>query len=208
MAYDVERPPGRFAKRREASELRKALIFGSLLGASVAVSIALLLAGVSGVVSASVLLVVAYVANRFANDHLDAGIAWGKGGNGEVTVGRTLEALRSEGYVVMHDLDKGFAGNVDHLISGPTGAFMVETKFRRYNDDRDLARARRLAKHLARELDVSWVQPVVCFAARSYRPRNLKGVAVLGVDDLLPFIRSQRNPVVPFEVLAAFADKQ
>lgn len=208
MAYDVEREPGGFAKGREAAEYRRTLIFGCLLGASVIVAFALLVAGASGVVSALVLLSVAVVANRFANEHLDAGIRWGKGANGEVKVGRALECLRHEGYIVMHDLDKMVVGNIDHLVSGPTGAFMVETKFRRYDSDRDLAKARRAAQLVAEELQTTWVQPVMCFATRSYGPRTVKGVTVLGVSELVQYIRSQRNPLVSFHALARLADRQ
>ena len=103
--------------------------------------------------SALVLLAVAFVANHFANEHFDAGIRWGKGGNGEIKVGRALEDLRPDGYIVMHDLDKGVAGNIDHLISGPTGAFLVETKFRRYDSDDDLAKARRVARMVAESFE-------------------------------------------------------
>ena len=49
---------------------------------------------------------------------------------------------------------------------------------------------------------------MICFATRRYGPKTIKGVAVLGVDELVPYIRSQRNPVVPFDALANFADKQ
>ena len=184
------------------------LLYGLILGASIVVALGLLLAGASGVLSSAILLGVAYTANHFANQHLDIGIRWGKGGNAEVKVGRELEALRHEGFVVMHDLDQGVAGNVDHLVSGPTGAFMIETKFRRYDSERDLARARRVAQALARELQVSWVQPVICFATRRYGPRNVRGVTVLGVEELIAFIKAQRNPVVAFEALARFADTQ
>ena len=208
MAYDVGREPGGFAKGREAAEYRRTLIFGCLLGASIIVSFALLLAGASGFVSALVLLAIGYVANDFANDHLDAGIRWGKGGSGEVKVGRVLERLRHEGYFVMHDLDQVVAGNIDHLVSGPTGAFMVETKFRRYDNDSDLAKARRTAQVVAGELQTAWVQPVICFATRRYGPKTIKDVTVLGVSELVPYIRSQRNPVVAFDALARFADKQ
>jgi len=208
MAYDVERAPGSFAKEREATELRMTLIFGILLAAVVLLSLALLLAGATGVISALILLAVAYVANHLGSTHLDAGTRWGKGGNGEIKVGRALEGLRRDGFVVMHDLHKGLAGNIDHLVCGPTGAFMVETKFRRYDNDSDLAKARRVAQMVAGELRTAWVQPVICFATRRYGPKTIKGVTVLGVDELVPYIRSQRNPVVAFDALARFADTQ
>jgi hypothetical protein len=208
VAYDVEREPGSFAKRREALELRMAALFGCLVGAAVFVSLALIVAGASGVVAALLLVAVAYVAKDFASEHLNAAVKWGKGGNGEAKVGGVLEGLRREGYFVMHDLEEGVPGNVDHLVSGPTGTFLVETKFRRYDSDGDLARARRVAYLVATQLRTPWVQPVICFATRSYGPRETKGVVLVGVDQLVPFIRSQRNATVSFEALTAFADQQ
>lgn len=183
------------------------LIFGFLLGASLLVSLALLLAGSAGVISSLALLAAAYVANLFAGERLESAIRWRKGGNGEAKVGALLDTLRHEEFVVMHDLDKVVAGNIDHLVVGPTGAFMVETKFRRY-DDRDLPKAKRTAAMLANELGSAWVQPVICFATRSYGPRNVRGVTVVGVDGLLSYIRSQNSPVVPCDRLARFADSQ
>lgn len=46
---------------------------------------------------------------------------------GEKVVGQQLEALRSEGYAVFHDLI-GENFNVDHAIIGPAGVFTIETK--------------------------------------------------------------------------------
>jgi hypothetical protein len=46
---------------------------------------------------------------------------------GEKAVGQQLEALRSEGYAVFHDL-VGEDFNVDHVIIGPAGVFTIETK--------------------------------------------------------------------------------
>jgi hypothetical protein len=207
MAYEVERAPGRYAKSRERDELRGALVFGVLIGIAMLASLALLIAGVAGLASSVGLIAVAFIANEFATARLDAGIRWGKGGNAEAKIGRTLEALRAEGYVVMHDLDKVGGGNIDHLVSGPTGCFVIETKFRRY-EERDLVIVKRRSQRLARELETSWVQPVISFATRRYGPRVVRRVAVVGVDGLLDYIRAQSNPVVPFERLAGFADRQ
>lgn len=46
---------------------------------------------------------------------------------GEKVVGQHLEALRTAGYRVFHDIPaKGF--NVDHVLVGPGGIFAIETK--------------------------------------------------------------------------------
>ncbi len=53
---------------------------------------------------------------------------------GERAVGESLESLLSEGYRVFHDVpastgDRKF--NLDHVVIGPTGLFLIETKTRR-----------------------------------------------------------------------------
>lgn len=51
------------------------------------------------------------------------------GVEGEQVVGQRLEELRSAGYKVFHDIP-GDGFNVDHVIVGPGGVFVVETKTR------------------------------------------------------------------------------
>jgi hypothetical protein len=50
-----------------------------------------------------------------------------QGAVGEETVAALLAPLEAEGFVVLHDLDTG-GGNVDHVVVGPTGIFVIETK--------------------------------------------------------------------------------
>ncbi len=45
----------------------------------------------------------------------------------EETVAALLAPLEADGFVVLHDLDTG-RGNVDHVVVGPTGIFVLETK--------------------------------------------------------------------------------
>jgi len=50
---------------------------------------------------------------------------------GERAVGEELEPLRAEGYRVFHDVPgDGGDFNLDHVVVGPTGLFVVETKTR------------------------------------------------------------------------------
>lgn len=206
VAYDVNRRPAGFVRRRANRERRGALLFGALLLVAVVFSVGLLVAGTSGIVPAAALLAVVLVARQFTLDRFEAGSPWEKGANGEEAVGELLNELRGEGYIVMHDLENVVNGNVDHLVSGPSGVFMVETKFRRYQDP-DIPKAKRVAAKLGLELGV-WVTPVICFATRSYGPRAVRGVAVLGREQLLPFLRSQRKPTVSFDRLVRLADRQ
>ena len=52
-----------------------------------------------------------------------------RGERGELTVAESLEQLRTIGYRPIHDIvGKGF--NIDHVLVGPAGVFVIETKFR------------------------------------------------------------------------------
>ena len=49
------------------------------------------------------------------------------GHRGEVAVGQRLEELRAMGYRVYHDIrERGY--NIDHVLIGPGGVFVIETK--------------------------------------------------------------------------------
>ncbi|MCQ3921653.1 MAG: NERD domain-containing protein [Planctomycetes bacterium] len=49
------------------------------------------------------------------------------GMEGEQSVGQTLERMRAHGYEVFHDVP-GDGFNVDHVLIGPAGVFVIETK--------------------------------------------------------------------------------
>lgn len=54
---------------------------------------------------------------------------WRKGARGEVKTARILRRLNRRGYLVLHDraLPSGNA-NLDHLVVGPTGVWVIDTK--------------------------------------------------------------------------------
>ena len=55
--------------------------------------------------------------------------AWSIGAAGEVRTATLLDPLAEHGFVVMHDLRISRSrANIDHLVIGPTGVFVVETK--------------------------------------------------------------------------------
>jgi len=59
-------------------------------------------------------------------DHIRA---WTIGAEGEERVARLLDELQADGYVVLSDLlIPGSRENIDHVVVGPTGVFVVETK--------------------------------------------------------------------------------
>jgi Nuclease-related domain len=55
--------------------------------------------------------------------------SWQRGAQGERRTARLLERLTRDGYVIFHDLAvPGSPANVDHLVIGPSGVFVVDSK--------------------------------------------------------------------------------
>jgi hypothetical protein len=55
--------------------------------------------------------------------------SWQRGAHGERHTARLLDRLTRDGYVVFHDLAiPGSPANVDHLVIGPSGVFVVDSK--------------------------------------------------------------------------------
>jgi hypothetical protein len=55
--------------------------------------------------------------------------AWQRGAQGERRTARLLDRLVRDGYVVFHDLAVPDSGaNVDHLVIGPSGVFVIDSK--------------------------------------------------------------------------------
>jgi Nuclease-related domain len=55
--------------------------------------------------------------------------AWQRGAAGERRTARLLDRLTGDGYVVFHDLAvPNSPANVDHLVIGPTGVFVIDSK--------------------------------------------------------------------------------
>ena len=76
--------------------------------------------------SASAVAVVALAFFR-VRAHIPELRAMYQGIQGERLVGQMLEEFRTRGYSVLHDVP-GDRGNVDHVLVGPKGVFVVETK--------------------------------------------------------------------------------
>lgn len=54
---------------------------------------------------------------------------WLQGGRGEQELGRALGRLRDEGLAVLHDRRiPNSRANIDHLVIGPAGVFVIDTK--------------------------------------------------------------------------------
>lgn len=59
----------------------------------------------------------------------DSTLAWATGAKGERLTAQALEQLKIEGFVILHDRRiPGSSANIDHIVIGPPGVAVVETK--------------------------------------------------------------------------------
>jgi Nuclease-related domain len=129
--------PGRSAlaayRRRRATELaawtrsltwRAPLVAATgLAGQALAAQAGLPYGGLIG------LAVAALVAWRLRFRPSEQVMAWRRGADGERRTARLLDRLTRHGYVVFHDLAvPDSPANVDHLVIGPTGVFVIDSK--------------------------------------------------------------------------------
>lgn len=74
-----------------------------------------------------------------------------QGRNGEIVVGRILEGLRPYGYTPINDVpclsNKDNVFNIDHVLVGPTGVFIVETKTLSKKADQTITYKNRALNH-------------------------------------------------------------
>ena len=62
----------------------------------------------------------------------DSTVAWRRGARGERATARRLRRLRRAGWTVFHDVAlQGSRANLDHLLIGPGGVFVVDSKYYR-----------------------------------------------------------------------------
>jgi hypothetical protein len=130
--------PGRSAlaacRRRRAEELaawarslawRAPLVAAAgLAGQVLAAQVGLPPAGLAG------LAVAVLVGWRLRFRPSEQARTWQRGAHGERRTARLLDRLTRDGYVVFHDLavPGNTRANVDHLVIGPTGVFVVDSK--------------------------------------------------------------------------------
>lgn len=149
-----------------------------------------------------------------------------QGRAGEVEVATRLRRLGAS-YRVIHDLVLPTGGDADHIVVGPSGVFVIETKS--YNGKvqlledsividgfrprRDLmSQVRRSAKMvkgiLATLADYrGWVQPVICFGrSRLERSRFVSGVLLTNPEQLCYLIRHWRSPGLSEDSIEAAFD--
>lgn len=140
-----------------------------------------------------------------------------KGAAGEIAVARVLGDLAAE-FVVLHDLNiPGSKANVDHLVIGPTGVFMIDakqwsgrltagadtlwrgTKPIRHECTTAAWEAQQISNAIGRP-----VQPIICFVetALPNAVQHCDGVTVCESDALLFLVRDGTRWLAPDAVAA------
>lgn len=117
---------------------------------------------------------------------------WWQGSGAERDVARRLDALRDDGWLVIHDLPRDTGGNLDHYLSGPTGAFAIETKLGR---NRAAARNQAISNAVwaKSKFGARWVTAILCVGTEPPAQPVKQGYAwVLGPEHLVEFVRQQR----------------
>jgi hypothetical protein len=93
---------------------------------------------------------------------------------------------------ITHNIKKDRGGNVDHFLSGPSGAFAIETK-RGSERAADRNQAIWNAVWAKEKFGLRWVTAILCVGTAAPPLPVKKGyVWVLGLDDLVEFLRQPR----------------
>jgi hypothetical protein len=120
-------------RRRRAVELAawtRSLVWRAPLVAAVG-AVAQVLATEAGLPRAGLLglVVTALVGWRLRFRASEQARTWQRGAQGERQTARLLDRLTREGFVVFHDLAvPDSPANVDHLVIGPSGVFLIDSK--------------------------------------------------------------------------------
>jgi hypothetical protein len=150
-----------------------------------------------------------------------ATVAWRHGAEGERRTARLLAPLERRGYQVFHDLAvPGSAANVDHVVVGPTGVFVIDSKRYRGHLHYSAGHLWHGGRTLDRTLETLWweasqvaetlgfgpdlhVYPVLCVhvARLSWLHELLvDGAPVLGAAALRPALQVTRQALNPEQV--------
>src|SRR5713226_7542656 len=123
LAREAQGPdPTRRSRRSRATRVLVALGLLGVLGWSLRAAVG------------SPLMVAPFLAQqardwRCGGGRADPGRAWRRGARGERETAKELRPLTRRGWVVLHDrVIPGCPGNVDHIVVGPTGIHVVDSK--------------------------------------------------------------------------------
>lgn len=140
-----------------------------------------------------------------------------RGAKGEDAVGALLASLPDE-YAVFHDLSR-LAGDIDHIVVGPTGLFVIETKAHggkvTIRDNRLLVNGKPPEKDFIAQVwrNAYWVRdllkntadlvvevtPILVFPNAFVTGRGMKGVRVINKKYLTKIILDARAVNLPVE---------
>jgi hypothetical protein len=191
MAYNLDRRPGAWVSGQAARRSALVWAFGAELMAVALFSIGLILSGRATIFTSVLVIALAVLLKLKGEGAIDAAMPWRWGAKAQLEVGRVLDSLRREGYEVRHDVQPGREANLDHVVSGPNGVYIVETKSHRFKATAP-KRAKGQAKWLRHEVGV-WVTPVICVLTRRKPAFQADGVWVVPAHSILDCIRSQSN---------------
>jgi hypothetical protein len=194
--------PGHHARTRGRLGLVKlAFIFG--IYATVVVAFWMLRGDAThtraGAIALFALTGFAFLLLRELQEAGDDALNWLVGGRAEVAVGRRLDQLRADGWLVIHGYKKDRGGDIDHVVCGPGGAFAIETKSYAYRR-RDVGQTAANAAWLKEHLGVRWATGVLC-VAEEHPPQKVQTVWVMDADSLCAWLLRQRG--IPVEPLIA-----
>ncbi len=135
-------------------------------------------------------------------------LAWRIGAAGEEQIGRTLAMLEADGFHVFHDRRRpGGRDNIDHIVVGPPGVIVIETKhyagdvrvrgkelfLKGHRATTFVEQVERQAASLRAALSVEHVECVICVVGGQFGlfgPKSIAGVTLTSHTDLLARIRA------------------
>jgi hypothetical protein len=147
----------------------------------------------------------------------DSTIAWLTGAEGEERTGKLLRPLEGQGFRVINDrLIPHSQANIDHVVVGPPGVFVIETKNYagrvKIHDDEVwvaghrrteiVAQAKREAAAVAAVVAPTAVTPLLCVhrAELGWFKMEPGGVRIVGPREMVKFLRKAPAKLSPDEV--------
>jgi ssDNA-binding Zn-finger/Zn-ribbon topoisomerase 1 len=162
-----------------------------------------------------VIVMAAVVATPVAMFALPAStVAWRTGAIGEERTGELLGPLEAEGFRIIHDrLIPRSRANIDHIVVGPPGIFIVETKnytgkLSRGRKEQFAAQAKREAAAVAGVVSPVPVTPLICVhrADLGWFKVRADGVRIVSPRELIKVLRKAPMQLTPDEA-ASLADR-
>lgn len=122
------------------------------------------------------------------------------GGRAEAIVGAELARL-PDNWFVLSNLRKDWGGNVDHVVCGPGGAYVIETKSGHYSGKAG-GQAEANARFVRFKLRRNWVVPIVC-VGQEQEPIKKGQVWVMSPPHLHDWLFARRDQAIEADTAAA-----